>query len=156
MRDESGSADGSTRKYKGIRKRKWGKWVSEIRVPRTKDRLWLGSYSNPEAAAVAYEVASFYCHYLRGGRHRRLVVNNYSVGSPLLNFPAAASALAAAPGPMSPTSIQKVASDAGMAVDAQFVNTMTTPQTHFSTPTHTTPVRQQQQEVLDISVEDYL
>ncbi|KAK8260769.1 hypothetical protein V6Z12_D13G140700 [Gossypium hirsutum] len=47
-------------KYKGVRRRRWGKWVSEIRVPGSQERLWLGSYSTPEAAAIAHDLA-FYC-----------------------------------------------------------------------------------------------
>ncbi|XP_030522513.1 ethylene-responsive transcription factor ERF020 [Rhodamnia argentea] len=92
-------------KYAGVRRRKWGKWVSEIRVPGTQERLWLGSYATPEGAAVAHDIAS-YC--LRGPSCLDK-----------LNFPALLPP-SARPG-MSPTSVQRAASDAGMAVDAQHI-----------------------------------
>ncbi|KAJ9145815.1 hypothetical protein P3X46_028149 [Hevea brasiliensis] len=107
--ESSSTGASDQRKYKGVRQRKWGKWVSEIRVPGTQERLWLGSYSTPEAAAVAHDVAS-YC--------LRVQQQSSSMDS-RLNFPLMLPASLRAD--MSPKSIQKAASDAGMAIDAHMI-----------------------------------
>jgi hypothetical protein len=45
------------RTYKGVQMRSWGSWVSEVRAPGQKTRIWLGSHSTAEAAARAYDAA---------------------------------------------------------------------------------------------------
>ncbi|XP_040385917.1 ethylene-responsive transcription factor ERF039-like [Oryza brachyantha] len=103
-------------RYRGVRRRRWGKWVSEIRVPGTRERLWLGSYATPEAAAVAHDTAVY---FLRGSD------SGGASAAAALNFPERAAAAygagAVAAAPLSPRSVQRVASDAGMAADAQLV-----------------------------------
>lgn len=49
----------SNSKFKGVRKRKWGKYVSEIRLPNSRERIWLGSYDSAEKAARAFDAALF-------------------------------------------------------------------------------------------------
>ncbi|XP_031106478.1 ethylene-responsive transcription factor ERF018-like [Ipomoea triloba] len=55
---ERRSAAAAAGKFKGVRMRKWGKWVAEVRQPNSRDRIWLGSYDTAEEAARAYDAAA--------------------------------------------------------------------------------------------------
>ncbi|CAO2202520.1 unnamed protein product [Urochloa humidicola] len=46
----------------GVRPRQTGRWAAEIRVPKTRDKLWIGTFDSDLMAALAYDAAVF-CFY---------------------------------------------------------------------------------------------
>ncbi|KAJ4754384.1 Ethylene-responsive transcription factor ERF008 [Rhynchospora pubera] len=96
------------KQYRGVRMRKWGKWVAEIREPNKRSRIWLGSYSTAVAAARAYDTAVF---YLRGRSARLNFPDDLEVGILSTAEEKGAEGMSAA-------MIRKKAAEVGTRVDA--------------------------------------
>nr|QNI23916.1 AP2/ERF transcription factor [Camptotheca acuminata] len=65
-----------SKKFRGVRQRQWGSWVSEIRHPLLKRRIWLGTFETAEGAAQAYDQAAI----LMNGRNAKTNFPNQAAG----------------------------------------------------------------------------
>ncbi|KAG2256368.1 hypothetical protein Bca52824_075662 [Brassica carinata] len=94
--------------YRGVRLRKSGKWVCEVREPNKKSRIWLGTFKTAEIAARAHDVAAL---ALRG----RGACLNYAESAWRLRIPETTCA----------KDIQKAAAEAALAFEAEKSDTTT-------------------------------